>query len=399
MMATVFQPCKTDENDKFYQCVKTRCGHKWTVRYREPGGRQAAQREKSFKLKGDADDFATKVEHDKRAGAYLDPSLGQVLIRAYSLEWIASHACAESTRRNYTSFLVNWVIPIIGRKALSSITAGDVKRVRDEQLAAGLAASTINARIGICLSGMFSAAIAEKRIHDNPCAAVEPLKTAAKAVDPDAIPGTDQVHAIAAAIAPHYRLGVYCMSGAGLRPGEMLAYGPDECRGEFVRLRRQISLYMIPGETKPSFAPLKHRAEGDYRDVPLADFLIEETAAHVARFPTTIAQGVEIYFASRGGRNMAEMPHTATFDKNFGRAQVSIGLVDSAGKALFTPHDLRHYFASTAISDGVPLMEVSRWLGHRSIQITADTYGHLTPAAPGRLRAVMDAALRPAVLG
>jgi hypothetical protein len=38
-------------------------------------------------------------------------------------------------------------------------------------------------------------------------------------------------------------------------------------------------------------------------------------------------------------------------------------------------------------------LEVSRWLGHTSVKITADTYGHLTEAVPDRLRGIIDAAL------
>jgi len=40
-------------------------------------------------------------------------------------------------------------------------------------------------------------------------------------------------------------------------------------------------------------------------------------------------------------------------------------------------HTLRHTFASLLISHGESIKYVSRQLGHASIQITADTYGHL----------------------
>lgn len=40
-------------------------------------------------------------------------------------------------------------------------------------------------------------------------------------------------------------------------------------------------------------------------------------------------------------------------------------------------HDLRHSSASLLIAAGVPLKNVQEWLGHGSIVITADTYGHL----------------------
>ncbi|MGW3232726.1 integrase [Kitasatospora sp. NPDC001095] len=47
------------------------------------------------------------------------------------------------------------------------------------------------------------------------------------------------------------------------------------------------------------------------------------------------------------------------------------------------------------------MLEVSRWLGHRSIKITADIYGHVSPDAGEKLRAVMDAVLSeaPVILG
>ena len=44
-----------------------------------------------------------------------------------------------------------------------------------------------------------------------------------------------------------------------------------------------------------------------------------------------------------------------------------------------TLQEVRHTFASLALSEGVTLFEVSRRIGHSSIAITADRYGHLIP--------------------
>lgn len=44
-------------------------------------------------------------------------------------------------------------------------------------------------------------------------------------------------------------------------------------------------------------------------------------------------------------------------------------------------HDLRHSHASWLIMQGVPLTVIQRRLGHSSIQVTSDTYGHLAPDA------------------
>jgi integrase len=58
-------------------------------------------------------------------------------------------------------------------------------------------------------------------------------------------------------------------------------------------------------------------------------------------------------------------------------------------------HDLRHSAASFWLVSGVSLFEVSRWLGHSTIQVTADTYGHLLvdSAAGDRVSDQFDAVL------
>ena len=48
-----------------------------------------------------------------------------------------------------------------------------------------------------------------------------------------------------------------------------------------------------------------------------------------------------------------------------------------------TFHDLRHTFASTALAEGVPISEVSHWLGHKPITTTVDLYGHPSPRPAG----------------
>ena len=67
------------------------CPHQWVVRYRTAGGRSSRQREQSF---GDdlreAEDFALKVEHDKRAHVFVDPKAGQALFRTEAETWLGT---------------------------------------------------------------------------------------------------------------------------------------------------------------------------------------------------------------------------------------------------------------------------------------------------------------------
>ncbi|MEV5678484.1 MULTISPECIES: tyrosine-type recombinase/integrase [unclassified Streptomyces] len=52
---------------------------------------------------------------------------------------------------------------------------------------------------------------------------------------------------------------------------------------------------------------------------------------------------------------------------------------------------LRRFFVSAGLSKGVPVTDMAEWLGHRDPRITHQTYAHVMPEAPERLRSLMDA--------
>jgi integrase len=74
-----------------------------------------------------------------------------------------------------------------------------------------------------------------------------------------------------------------------------------------------------------------------------------------------------------GGRPLA----TTTVVRIVYRAQKRAGLLDAEKKALVSAHGLRHTAASTALAAGVPLLVVSRQLGHSDQIVTAHHYAHL----------------------
>ena len=54
-------------------------------------------------------------------------------------------------------------------------------------------------------------------------------------------------------------------------------------------------------------------------------------------------------------------------------------------------HDLRHFFASSALSRGVSVMAVSEQLGHSSINITLDRYTHVLERSRDEMKAMLNA--------
>jgi integrase len=49
----------------------------------------------------------------------------------------------------------------------------------------------------------------------------------------------------------------------------------------------------------------------------------------------------------------------------------------AAGLALYSPHDLRHRYASVKIRNGVPVTDLAAQLGHARKSMTLDTYSHV----------------------
>jgi integrase len=70
-------------------------------------------------------------------------------------------------------------------------------------------------------------------------------------------------------------------------------------------------------------------------------------------------------------------------------------LLLAAGLPPIRFHDLRHSSASLLLSQGVPVIEVSRRLGHSRASITLDVYGHLIPGMQSQVAEMLDDLVMP----
>jgi integrase len=72
--------------------------------------------------------------------------------------------------------------------------------------------------------------------------------------------------------------------------------------------------------------------------------------------------------------------HANIANRGFYVLQIEASVVDAEGKAKYGLHALRHFFASWAIEQDFSPKRVQSLLGHSSIQMTFDVYGHLFPS-------------------
>ena len=349
------------------------CPHQWVVRYRTTGGRSSRQREQSFG--GDlreAEDFALKVEHDKRARTFVDPKAERVLFLDAAGTWLDQHLGADSSITTYRSVLRAHVDPAIGGKPIGTIRREDIKALIAGMHRKGLSASRIGCA-HLVISAVLAEAVRDKKLAESPCSGIQlpGVVTAADFI----LPAHAQIEAVAAGLPPDWAATVWLMHGCGLRIGEALAVHL-RCRinrSETLRVKEQVN-------PAAQLRPLKFRQEGEFRDIPLPYYVSEAIDKHVAGHGTTpdgyLFQGRKYKLVVR-----------RSYQEDFQRAAAKAGL-----PLEFIPHSLRHLYASTALAEGIPITEVSRWLGHKSIEVTHQIYGHLVPSSFDRARTALDTA-------
>lgn len=159
---------------------------------------------------------------------------------------------------------------------------------------------------------------------------------------------------------------VSLLARTGLRLGEAvgLQWGDIDFNGRFIEVQRTRSNWRI---TTPK--------SGKGRQVDMSKQLTETLKALLLeRKKETLRRGwgevPEWVFVSEEG--------TLLHESNF-RHRVWGKLLAKAGLRHIRIHDLRHTFASLLIQNSESLAYVKEQLGHHSINITVDTYGHLVP--------------------
>ena len=198
-VAKIFKRCACPE-DQWDSCP-----HQWVVRYRTTGGRSSRQRERSFG--GDlreAEDFALKVEHDKRAHVFVDPKAGRVLFRDAAGTWLDQHLGADSSIATYRSVLRAHIDPAIGGKPIGAIRREDIKALIAGMHRKGLSASRIGCA-HLVISAVLAEAVRDKKLAESPCTGIQlpGVVTAADFILPDPRAGRSRRGRAAARLGRH----------------------------------------------------------------------------------------------------------------------------------------------------------------------------------------------------
>lgn len=182
-------------------------------------------------------------------------------------------------------------------------------------------------------------------------------------------PAPVEVAALAEGIAQRQRALVILLAGSSLRISEALGLQV----GDVDFLRRTLRVERQRDSRAPGFIPPKTRSS--VRTVPLGQVVVDELAAHLARYGP--AEDGSVFTDDFG------QPLTYTAWKPLWKATGTT----------YKTHDLRHYAASALIAGGASVKQVQMILGHASGAVTLGVYAHLWPGDDDRARTILDAAL------
>lgn len=333
---------------------------RWTV-----AGRQ---RERSFTTSREARDYRTKVEYEARTQSFTDPRLGTVPFTEYAREVIAGRNVSPSSAYGYRGLLNAWISPWAGDRTLRQVA--DDREGAARLLNVTMAHRSYSSRSGvrIVLLMIVREAVKAGRIDKHRLDGIGLVRADDERERRGFVfPSYAEVSGLAARLE---RFGpvVWLMRGCGLRIREALAVQKDDFRdyGSVLRCQRQSSRDGRQDE------PLKHRKPGEYRDIPVPGYLWEMMKDKPAG-PVCPAGPSYPYF------------RYSVVYRAFVKARDDLGIPEE-----FTPHSLRHAFASALLGNGVPITDVAVWLGHQDVSVTFGIYHHLIPSSVGRAQTALD---------
>jgi integrase len=356
-------------------------GEAWVVAYTDQAGKR---RIKSFDRRRDADAYHAVVGVEIRAGNHVADSQSVTVAEATRL-WLESCDAAgleRSTVTGYRQHVHLHIVPLLGATKLSQLTVPMVRRFEDQLRADRRSPAMVRKILG-SLSSILTDAQERGLVVQNVVRGLRARRQRGKERRADKrqrgklrtgvdIPSPDEVRAIIAQLDGRWRPLFLTAIFAGLRSSELrgLRWPDVDLKCNELHVRQRADRFSEMGPPK---------SEAGERTIPLAPML-----ANTLREWKLICPKGELELVFPNGIGHIES-HANIVNRGLIPLQIAAGLVTAEGKAKYSMHSLRHFYASWCINrrvDGgleLPLKVVQARLGHASVQMTADRYGHLFP--------------------
>jgi integrase len=356
-------------------------GGKWFVFVNYHGQRKA-------KCVGSSRDVAESVRRQLEArlalgdlGVFTEAESQKLTFNAYADRWLKDYAhmeCKTSTADGYEGVLRQYLRPRFGTRQLDEVKRDDIKNLIKDLIAADLSRNTI--RNALCvIRGMFNHAIEAGALDSNPAARLGRFTRTARVAETkgSALTAKEAQQFLEAA-------GIVCLDyhplfltalRTGLRRGELVAlqwgdiqFGrDDDDPNRFIvvqhnYVRREHTTTKSKKSRRVDISRDLRKSLLELRDKRLLEAFLKDKQ--------DISD--DLVFPS---------PEGSILDPDNLYHRYFRKVLAKAGLRKIRLHDLRHTFGSLLIQNGASIVYVKEQMGHSSIQVTVDIYGHLIPGA------------------
>jgi integrase len=347
--------------------LRERPGKGWYVLTDWRGQRKA----KCFgKNKALAKEFKEKLEAKLKLGSAGIPCKAGVTFEEYAETWLEriQHTRKHSTHEDYTKLYARELLPMFRGVDLEDVTRDKIKTLAFAGLRKGQSAKTVQNVIR-CLSCFLSHAVEDGLLSVNP--ALKPGKFLPRIgkrmkINPFTREEGQVFLETCKDRAPRYYPLFLSALRTGLRQGELLAlqWGDLDYRSRFIEVQRNY--------TRGQICTPK---SGESRRVDMSLELL--------RALTDLRTERQLEAAANGWKEIPDWVFCnaigGLLDPDNLRKRVFASLLTASGLRRIRFHDLRHTFASLLLQQGESPVYVKEQMGHSSIQVTVDLYGHLIP--------------------
>lgn len=335
----------------------------WVVDYKDQHG---DRRLKTFAKKKEADEFLVTARHEVKEGTHTADS-ATVTVAEAAEAWIKGRAVEgieRSTLRQYRQHIDLHIVPLIGVAKLSKLTTPKVEQFKEtllETRSRAMARKVLQSFRSIVRDAQRRGLVAH-----NAAQGVS-IRTAKRDKEPVVIPAKDEVRLMLEKAPERWRPLIVTAIFTGLRASELrgLTWDDVDFDARVIRVRQRADRWDDIGPPKSATSR---------REIPMTPMVVNTLRALRLRGPKG---DLNLVFPNGRGHveNLANI-----WKRCFTPLQLDCGIVDVDGKPKYGLHALRHFYASWLIDQGFTSKKVQTLLGHSSIQMTFDTYGHLFPS-------------------